>query len=93
MYGNYKYYVLDTVSETIIGSFWAKSDAMARKILSTFDTKKARISFEDILLRKDPLSFVELETYTEVLNTDCLNIDIAALVQKELQFEDKKDVQ
>lgn len=93
MYTNYKYYVLDTVSETIIGSFWAKSDAMARKILSGFDFQKARLSIEDVLLMKDPTSFKDLETYTEVVEHDMFEIDITSLIQKDLPFEDKKDVE
>lgn len=62
----YNYYVLDDVSETILGTFVAKSEAMASRIMKGFDFKKANLAPDDISVYRDPNGFEVYETYDTV---------------------------
>lgn len=85
MYYNKIYYVLDTISETIIGSFYAKSDRMAKKMMDTFDFNKANLSRDDVLVIPDPKTVPICETFYEVVNNDWPSFDFSQ--QKLLDFE------
>ena len=65
----FRYYVLDTVSETIIGSFFANTRSMAQKIMDTFDFKKANLDPKDVYVYMDPFKSSIFETYDEVMDS------------------------
>lgn len=67
MFTNKIYYILDTVSETIIGMFYAKSDRMAQKLMDEFDFKKARLDPQDVRVIPDPKNFAVCDTFYEVV--------------------------
>lgn len=69
MKANRFFYVLDKVSETIIGNFWASTDAMAVKILKSFDFKKANLDPSDVFVCSCPECIRVCETYDEVIQS------------------------
>jgi len=89
MYTANIYYLLDTVSETILGSFEAKSDAMARRILDTFDFDKAKLSRNDcmVVVYNPPIS--RLESFEEVNNSQFTKDCTYLLVQEVIDFGGK----
>lgn len=66
MIKQYRYYVVDSVAEKIIGGFFASSDDMANRVLRAFDVNKAKLTWEDIEVYKDPCFHVEYETLSEI---------------------------
>lgn len=62
------YYLIDDVSETIIGSFWARSDAMAQKMIDSFDFKKANLSPSDVRCVYDPTLFAVCESHSDLFH-------------------------
>ena len=66
MIKQYRYYVIDSVAEKIIGSFFASSDDMAVRVLKGFDIKKAKLTWEDIKVYKDPCFISEYESLSEI---------------------------
>lgn len=66
MIKQYRYYVIDSVAEKIIGSFFASSDDMAVRILRGFDVAKAKLTWNDIDVYKDPNYLVEYESLSEI---------------------------
>jgi len=87
----YNYYVLDDVSETILGTFVAKSEAMACRIMKGFDFKKANLTPDDITVYRDPCGFEVYETYDAVnssIGVSSNELDIQ--YQPVLDFEEVK---
>lgn len=87
MYRNFVYYVLDTVSETIIGTFNAKSDLMATRIMAKFDFKKANLSPDDVEVYRNPDPMDIFETYGEVIKTIGVSSNILDFCQDKLDFD------
>lgn len=88
MYINYIYYILDIVSETIIGSFFAKSDVMANKIMKGFDYKKANLDPSDIEVYRDPVKHQVFETFEEVRKTIGTKTNLFNFQQNFLELEE-----
>lgn len=82
-----RYYLLDNVSETIIGNFFAKNDRMAEKVLDQFDFEKAHLDREDVSLFIDERQIFLYETYDEVVKSPfCIITDVG--IQRTLELED-----
>lgn len=60
------YYLVDDVSETILGSFWARSESMAQKIIDSFDFKKANLSPSEVRCVYDPKPFGVCESHSDI---------------------------
>lgn len=84
------YYLLDTVSETILASFEAKSEAMARRVLAAFDFEKAKLSRTDCIVLCYAPDISHLETYEEVIKSDFTKNCDELLKQEVFDFEEKK---
>lgn len=84
MFTNKIYYILDAVSETILGTFYAKSDRMAQKVMDGFDFKKAHLDPSDVVVFSDPNNFPVCETFDEVIQKGWPEFNFA---QKVLDFE------
>lgn len=85
MFFNFHYYVLDNISETIIGQFYAKSERMAKKMMEGFDFKKANLDPKDVTLvmQNSPISCYE--TYDEIMKSDLFSeVDF---VQMDFDFD------
>lgn len=87
---NYVYYVVDKVSETVIGSFFAKSEAMANKMMKGFDFKKANLDPDDVEVYRDPLKIRAYETYSEVMKDLGVKANLFNFQQNLLEFEEVK---
>lgn len=90
MYTTKIYYLLDTVSETILGSFEAKSEAMARRVLNAFDFDKAKLSRTDCVVLCFAPDISHLETYDEVINSKFTKNCDELLKQDVFDFEEEK---
>lgn len=66
MIKQYRYYVIDDVAEKIIGSFFASSDDMATRVLRGFDVSKAKLTWNDVSVLKDPNGINEYESLSEL---------------------------
>ena len=86
----YVYYVVDKVSETIIGSFFAKSEAMASKMMKGFDFKKANLDPDDVEVYRDPLKVRSYETYSEVMKDLGVKANLFNFHQELFDFEEVK---
>ena len=91
MFYNFVYYVLDKVSETIIGSFPAKSEALANKIMKGFDFKKANLDPADVEVYRDPKSVRVYETYSEVMKDLGVTANLFNFQQNLFDFEVTED--
>lgn len=87
MYSNFVYYILDIVSETIIGSFFAKSEAMANKIMKGFDFKKANLDSSEIEVYRDPVKHQVFETFEEVKKNIGIKSNLFNFQQNLIEFE------
>jgi hypothetical protein len=84
---NFLFYILDKVSETIIGTFWAKSEAMAIRLMKAFDYKKANLDPNDVVVYVDPCFQNVNETYTEVMQNIGKESNILKLDQMIFDFD------
>lgn len=87
----YRYYVVDFISEKIIGSFFASSYNMAVRILRNFDLEKAKLTWNDILVFKDPNGIKEYESLSELRSLkkgDIVDFKLDDVVNGQL-FEEK----
>lgn len=66
MIKQFRFYLVDSVAEKIIGSFFASSDNMAVRILKGFDIEKAKLSWNDVEVFKDPFFVNEYESLSEI---------------------------
>ena len=66
MIKQYRYYVVDSVAEKIFGSFFASSDDMANRVLRSIDLSKAKLTWDDIEVYKDPNFITEYESLSEI---------------------------
>lgn len=66
MIKQFRYYLVDSVAEKIIGSFFASSDSMAVRILKGFDVEKAKLTWNDVVVFKDPYGINEYESFSEI---------------------------
>ena len=72
---NYLYYVVDPISESIVGSFSAINDDMAKRIITkSFEVNKNLESIEDVYkVYRFPSPVTSSETYDEVVkNCSCV---------------------
>lgn len=91
MIKQYRFYVVDSIAEKVIGSFFASSDEMAVRVLKGFDVSKAKLTWEDIEVYKDPLFVNEYESLSEIKSlkkNQILNFDLTDVVNGNL-FEVK----
>lgn len=88
MVKNYHYYLLDSVSETILGQFFAKTPRMADKIVNAFDFEKAHVNRDDCVLLVDPEFHRQFETYDELTNSDLMQDYSELLQQKSLELNE-----
>lgn len=67
----FKFYVVDSIAESIIGSFEAVSLDMAKMIMkkSILDNEKLKDSVDQFVLYKDPFGINVCETFNEVKDT------------------------
>lgn len=70
MVNTYHFYLVDTVSETILGQFFAKSSAMAKRMIDAFDFEKAKLSKDDCKIYCDMILHRQFETFSELPNTE-----------------------
>ena len=71
---NYRdYYVVDTISETVVGSFRAVSDIMAKKILSESIEKNEKLGpmKDSIKLYSAEQPVLFCETFDEICESCC----------------------
>lgn len=66
MLKQFRYYVVDSVTEKIIASFFASSYDMAVRVLKNFDVSKAKLTWEDVLVFRDPNGICEYESFSEI---------------------------
>lgn len=66
MIKQYRYYLIDDVAEKILGTFFASSDLMATRILRGFDVNKAKLTWNDVSVLKDPNGINEYESISEL---------------------------
>lgn len=91
MVKQYRYYVVDSVAEKIIGSFFASSDDMAVRVLKGFDVSKAKLTWNDIEVYKDPFFSTEYESLSEIKSlkkNQIIDFDLTDVVNGQL-FEVK----
>lgn len=71
----YKYYVCDSLTESIIGSFYALNDKVAEKVVEETinSNEKVKMVGESLVVRRSPTFVCEYETYNEVV--EYCNID------------------
>ena len=91
MYYQNIYYVIDLVSQTVLGTFYAKNEAMAQKIMKGFDLKKANMDPNDIAVYYDPVDVKVYETFEDVFDKLGVGLKALDLKQKVFDFEEAKD--
>lgn len=92
-----RFYVIDSVAEKIIGSFFASSYDMAVRILRGFDVSKAKLTWNDIQVLQDPHSITEYESVSElrslkkgqIVNFDLTDVVNCSLFEEVDNAEDK----
>lgn len=87
----FRFYVVDQVAEKIMGSFFASSDDMAVRVLRGFDVSKAKLTWNDIRVFKDPNYILEYESLSEINSLkkgQILDFDLTDVVNGDL-FEVK----
>lgn len=92
MIKQFRFYVVDSVAEKIIGSFFASSDDMAVRVLKGFDVSKAKLTWSDVQVFKDPNFILEYESLSEINSLkkgQILNFDLTDVVNGNL-FEVKE---
>lgn len=93
MIKQFRYYVVDSVAEKFIGSFFASSHIMAVRILKTFDVSKAKLTWDDIEVYMDPNPVVEYETVSELRSLkkgQIVGVPLDDVVNGSLFIEDDK---
>lgn len=91
MFREFNFYFVDTLTESVIGVFSAKSEAMARKIVSGFDFEKAKIAPADCMIYQDIRECTKYETYGEVVSSKDLKVLPDFFTQKVFDFDPEKD--
>ena len=74
-----KYYVLDSLTESVVGSFFALNDDVAKKVVieSVKSNEKLKQLGDSLKVIKDLTYVFEYETYDEVMNIpDCGRYEI-----------------
>lgn len=93
MIKQFRYYLVDAVAEKIIGSFFASSDDMANRVLRGFDVSKAKLTWNDVVVLKDPFGINEYESVSELNSLkkgQIMNFDLSDVVNGQL-FEEKEN--
>lgn len=93
MIKQFRYYLIDSVAEKILGSFFASSDDMAYRILKGFDVNKAKLSWFDIEVLKDVSFIYEYESLSELRSISkklISGLDLTPVVNSSSNFEDIK---
>lgn len=91
MVRQYRYYLIDTVAEKIIGSFFASSDEMAIRVLKGFDVNKAKLTWNDVEVIKDLNCMNEYESLSELRSLSkklVSGLDLTPVLQTDFVFEE-----